>query len=356
MLDTQYPDVDKSSFYPPMAQLSTEILRTIFILIREEQGLRALIDLSSVCRAWRDVAQPVLWSHVVLTNDTLEAFVDNYKDASERLETVRSVTFQVEVITLTLPHFDPDAFALYRLHGFPQNQTLLKAIDRFSTLILPKLTSLDFLSLFVDDPPIIPFQERHRVENAGVQLRIGFRLQTEVLGFLLRNLPASCTSLELDTGSTDWSPGDESHHLCSDICICLIPRDKTYPMPLNLITAGVSGLYDKFDNCVIGDRKDLRRHAEHTVWDETVYGARMPFGVKMARAGATPKPSALLTRREWRRRSKKAMLSWRKEEGRTGVKIRRVIPLDSIDIKYDYSLMSLLPARGDSITSDGRVG
>jgi hypothetical protein len=132
-------------------------------------------------------------------------------------------------------------------------------------------------------------------------------------------------------------------------------EDKTYPMPIRFIIAGVYGVYDKSDNCVIGRYGDIYRHAENTIWSETVYGARMPFGVKMAHAGATPRPPPeLLTRKEWRQRSKKGMLSWRKEEGRTGVRIRRVIPLDGVDVAFDYSLMPLLPARGERVPGDNR--
>jgi hypothetical protein len=48
------------------------------------------------------------------------------------------------------------------------------------------------------------------------------------------------------------------------------------------------------------------------------------------------------------------MLSWRREEGRTGVKIRRVIPLDGVDVDFDLTLMPLLPARGEPIPGDDR--
>lgn len=102
---------------------------------------------------------------------------------------------------------------------------------------------------------------------------------------------------------------------------------------------------------------DLGRHAENTIWEETVYGARMPFGVHTACAGATTRPPPRLsTRKEWRQQSKKVMLSWREEEGRTGVKIRRVIPLKGVDVESDHSLMPLLPGRGEPIPSDDRVG
>ncbi|TIA30284.1 hypothetical protein D6C83_07072 [Aureobasidium pullulans] len=133
-------------------------------------------------------------------------------------------------------------------------------------------------------------------------------------------------------------------------------EDKTYPLPMRYIGDGCHGLYDKSDNCVIGKEEDCIRYAEHTVWDETVYGARLPFGAGIALAGATPKPPPmLLTRKEWRQRSKKGMLSWRKEEGRTGVKIKRVVPLDGVDVKFDYTVMPLLPARGERIPGDDRI-
>jgi hypothetical protein len=132
-------------------------------------------------------------------------------------------------------------------------------------------------------------------------------------------------------------------------------KNKTYPMPQVYIAEAMFGLYDKSDTCIVGAEDDLERHAENTVWDETTYGARMPFGADGAISGATPRcPPLLLTRKEWRQRSKKGMLSWRREEGRAGVKIRRVVPLDGVDVDFDYSLMPLLPARGEPIPGDDR--
>lgn len=496
-----------------MAQLLPEILRTIFILVREEQGLSALTRFSTVSKLWQEVADPVLWSHVVLNNDTLQSFSKNHKSASDKLKTVRSVTLHIQVVAFTYSPSETDRIEPLRLHGCPQTQILQQDIDQFSTFVLPRLEFLDSFSLFVHSHK----EELPEAENNLFVSWLGFRLQTEVLGRLLKSLPASCSSLELDTSGTDWSPEQESHHLCSDIwyilprlrhvklrihnlcsrillrdpsdpngrrnepkiedleprdtgnlvqadrlatlSICLMGRvnagcqfctcpdlqsgldngrrqpwplggggpwvinplqltsnivsayklgcfpaasklevtqqkrtfslgmpgyeedfermdeqelqraelyaspillrdcieDKTYPMPKVFITPGMHGLYDKSDNCVIGSYGDVCRHAENTVWGETVYGARMPFGVKMAHAGATPgPPPQLLTRKEWRQRSKKGMLSWRKEEGRTGVKIRRVIPLDGVDVNFDYPLMPLLPARGERVPGDNR--
>lgn len=39
-----------------------------------------------------------------------------------------------------------------------------------------------------------------------------------------------------------------------------------------------------------------------------------------------------------------------------GVKIRRVIPLDRVDVNFDYSLMPLLPARGEPIPGTDYIG
>ncbi|CAD0088831.1 unnamed protein product [Aureobasidium mustum] len=133
-------------------------------------------------------------------------------------------------------------------------------------------------------------------------------------------------------------------------------EDQTYPMPLRYIISGMSGLYDKSDNCFVGSESELSRHAENTVWEETVYGARMPFRVYTACASATPRPPPkLLTRKEWRQQSKKGILSWRKEEGRAGVKIRRVMPMKGVDVEFDHSLMPLLPGRGEPIPGDDRA-
>jgi hypothetical protein len=495
-----------------MPQLPPDILRAIFVVVREEEGLSTLTKISQVCRLWWEVVEPVLLAHVVLDNDTLAKFIEHHTDASDQLKIVRSVTLHIQVIASLHPsEYDADTFELYKLHGSPKSRTLNQNIGRFSNLILPKLSSLKSFSIFVGAPALDEARQR-------IYHDIGFWLDISVMGHLLRSLPAPCTSLELETSGTDWSSRPESHHLCPDIwsilprfrhiklrihtlcsrillrnpedpgnrrnepdlrelrptdtgnlvqadhlstlSICMVSRasaghgyitcperqvmldrgmdpyhitgggghqtkslplasnlvsahkmgcfpaaskleivqnyqfledypsdeddweawaartaqelqrqelfedatlirdcleDKTYPLPQRYIAEAMHGMYDKSDTCWVGARDDVERHAENTVWDETVYGARMPFRANGALSGATPTPPKLLTRKEWRQRSKKGMLSWRREEGRTGVKIRRVIPLDGVDVDFDLTLMPLLPARGEPIPGDDRV-
>jgi hypothetical protein len=439
-----------------MPQLLPEILRSIFTFVREEQGLRPLTDLSSVCKAWRDVAHSVLWSTVVLDNNTLQKFIESNVNATDKLNGVRSVTLHIQVISsLTTSEDDANTLELYKLHGSPSSRTLNQNIEQFSNSILPKLSSLESFSLFVGAPALD--ETRQRISRFD----IGFWLNISVLGHLLRSLPASCTSLELDTSGTDWSPRPESHHVCSDIwyilprlrhlklrihsscsqillhdptgpddrhedpdlrqlrstdaknlvqadrlstlSICNVTRvnaehgfiscpdlqtrldrgispqlmsgrsgpndkpyslasnlvlthetgrfpaalklefvttswtfsdtwdgeyedqwnemtdqerqraqlygyvmlirdfveNKTYPMPRQYIGKAMFGMYDKSDTCHVGAEDDLDRHAENTVWDETVYGARMPFGANRGFSGATlGPPPLLLTRKE----------------------------------------------------------
>jgi hypothetical protein len=496
-----------------MPQLLPEILRSTFTLIREEQGLRPLTDISCVCKAWRDIAQPVLWSHVVLNNDTLQNLVESDGNEPDKLNAVRSVTLHIQVIALTShrSQYDVDTLESYNLHGSPGTRSLHRSIEKFTNWISPKLTSLLSFSLFVDAPP---------TDEAGYRINHnddGFWLETAILGRLLKSLPTSCTSLELDTSGTDWSPRPESHHLCPDIwyilprfrhvklriytlcsqillhdhkepdcrrnepdlrllqpadtgtlvradhlstlSICMVSRmnagrgsvtcpelqvrldrgmnpmhitgggghqtkppllasnlvsvhqrgcftaalklevvqryqflepdlsdeddlgdwavmtqqeiqrrelyeraillrdcveDNTYPLPVRYIAEAMSGVYDKSDTCWVGAKDDVERHAENTVWGETIYGARMPFGAYGALFGAIQSPPKLLTRKEWRQRSKKGMLSWRREEGRPGVKINRVVALDGVDVEFVQTLMPLLPARGEPIPGDDR--
>jgi hypothetical protein len=496
-----------------MPQLPPEILNAIFIAVREDQGLSTLTKISQVCRLWWEVVEPVLLAHVVLDNDTLAKFTEHRTNASDQLKIVRSVTLHIQAITSSHPsEYDEDTLELYRLHGSPKSRTLNQNIGRFSNLILPKLSSLKSFSIFVDAPALD--EARQRIDP----YEIGFWLDISLLGHLLRCLPASCTSLELETSGLDWSPRPVSHHLCPDIwnilprlrhlklrihtlcsrillhdsedpgnrrnepdlrelrptdtgnlvradhlstlSICIIPRamtghgcltcperqvmldrgmdpyhiggggghqtrppllasnlvsghrmgcfpaalklevvqnyhfledypsdeddlgeratmtqqeiqrlelyerailirdcieDKIYPLPQRYIAEAMHGMYDKSDTCWVGTEDDVECHAENTVWDETIYGARMPFRAGGALSGATSTPPKLLTRKQWRQRSKKGMLSWRREEGRTGVKIRRVIPLDGVDVDFDLTMMPLLPARGEPIPGDDRA-
>jgi hypothetical protein len=439
-----------------MPRLPPDILRAIFIVVREEEGLGTLTNISQVCRLWWEVVEPILLAHVVLDNVTLQKFIENYTNATDKLKIVRSVTLHIQVISsLPLSEYDADTLELYKQHGSPKSRTLNQNIGQFSNRILPKLSSLGSFSVFVDAPALD--EARQRINPYD----IGFWLDISLLGHLLRCLPASCTSLELETSGLDRSPRSVSHHLCpniwdmlprlrhlklrihtlcsrillhdsedpgnrrnepdlrelrptdtgdlvqadhlSTLSICIVPRamaghgcltcperqvmldrgmdpyhisggggyritppllasnlvsghrmgcfpaalklevvqnyqfledypsdeddweawagrtaqelqrqelyedatlirdcleDKTYPLPQRYIAEAMHGMYDKSDTCWVGARDDVERHAENTVWDETVYGARMPFRANGALSGATPTPPKLLTRKE----------------------------------------------------------
>jgi hypothetical protein len=176
-----------------MPQLLPEIFRSIFTFVREEQGLRQLTDISSVCKTWRDIAQPVLWSHVVLDNDTVHRFIDSNVNATDTLNSVRSVTLHIQVISSSTPsEYNANTLELYKLHSSPSSRTLDQNIGQFSNLILPKLSTLESFSLFVDAPAL--GEARQRISRFD----IGSWLNISVLGHLLRGIPASCTSLELE--------------------------------------------------------------------------------------------------------------------------------------------------------------
>jgi hypothetical protein len=199
-----------------MAQLPPDILRAIFIIVREEEGLGTLTKISQVCRLWWEVVEPVLLAHVVLDNDTLAKFTEYRTNASDQLKIVRSVTLHIQVIASLHPsEYDADTLELYKLHGSPKSRTLNQNIGRFSNLILPKLSSLKSFSIFIDAPALDEARQR-------IYHDIGFWLDISVLGHLLRSLPAYCTSLELETSGTDWSP-DLSH------IICVHPSGLFYP-------------------------------------------------------------------------------------------------------------------------------
>ncbi|KAH0370171.1 hypothetical protein KCU65_g2903, partial [Aureobasidium melanogenum] len=191
------------------SNLPPEILHLILCKIREQQGPRALLPSTLVCRNWKEIGYPIFYAHTVLTNYNLACFIDSAVNNPKHLKAIKSLTLRIQAITLPKFVEDAELRESYRRDGLEETRALLDQLRRLAELVLPNASSLNTFSLFVSMPKVA--RRRPRLDF------IGFRIENEVLGQLLRALPTSCVNLEVDTDMSNWSPQKKPHHVCSDL-------------------------------------------------------------------------------------------------------------------------------------------
>ncbi|KEQ66012.1 uncharacterized protein M437DRAFT_63541 [Aureobasidium melanogenum CBS 110374] len=189
--------------------LTPEILQIIFCQLREHYGPKALLPSTLVCQHWRDVGCRTLCSHVVLTNSNLARFLDCAINYPEHLTAIKSLTLEIQATVLPRWIENAGTRESYRKDGLEETKVLLNQLKTVAEMILPNASSLHTFSLFVSMPKIT--RRRPRLDY------IGFRIDNEVLGQLLRALPTSCVNLEVDTDMSNWSSQKKPHHVCSDL-------------------------------------------------------------------------------------------------------------------------------------------
>lgn len=196
------------------AHLIPKILHTIFHQIREQQGPKGLFSSLQVCKHWKDIANQVLYTNLVLRNDDLAPFNDSCIENAELLSATRSLTLHIQATLHPKQIEDRALLESYRKNGFPQTKALETQLLRLGEHVLPRISGLTKFSLFVSVPKVV---ERHDLDF------IGFRIDNKILRVLLQALPQSCVNLEVDTDMSDWSPDDKPPHICADLC-GLLPR------------------------------------------------------------------------------------------------------------------------------------
>ena len=179
-------------------KLPPEILHDILRRVRNSSNksqLPAFAALQTVCRRWHDLAKPILWSDVVLDNNTLPLFLS--KEYNEKYTMVRSLTVRGTVAS--------EIETLYLASNIAIS--FLGNVYELSK-ILPDLTRLERFSLILHDFPV-----------TGVR-----RTRFKQICSLLDRLPKSCTAIEIDAAGKDGRLMT-IHHICESIQK-ILPRMK----------------------------------------------------------------------------------------------------------------------------------
>ena len=187
---------------------------------------RSFLSTILCCRRWRDIARPLYYKDLTLTNRTLPRFARKFTSAANA-QAVHSLSV---AITPDNSHRQPDAkpgtqdfaegLALISREGCLPAQRLWADMEVLATR-LPAMSNLVSFSLAL-------------VPNTVTE---GFFFNRETLGTLVLSLPKSCTALSLDTRGEDRDvPG--TGHLC-DALHTVLPRLEHLRLRLALLCPSV---------------------------------------------------------------------------------------------------------------------
>lgn len=224
-------------------KLPPEILLDILHRVRNsstKSELPKFAALQTVRCQWYDLVAPILWTDIVLNNDTLPLFLSmehapNHEGIRSLTIRVRTIDPQIEEVVRNGGVVDPASFTNVSTEPFWENMRRL--ID-----IVPKMINLKSFSMVFHDFPI--------VEDGW--------FRSEETCCLLESLPKSCIAIEVDTNGLDgWAK--PTPHICQTIQK-ILPRMKHVRLRLGSLC-----------ECIL--LKDLQRppsttpcdSAEHTV-------------------------------------------------------------------------------------------
>ncbi|KAI9798403.1 MAG: hypothetical protein M1833_004797 [Piccolia ochrophora] len=171
-------------------RLPTEVFSNILHQTRYTSTAAAFLPCISVCRHWKEIGETIFWASVVLTHANIAAFLATNLS---HLSLVRSLTVLIEIDPLVKETLSPRETS----EGTRQ---LWRQLGALADLVA-RMVELTTFSLRVVPPSSI------------TPSTYNFYLRRVDLDRLIRSLPETCTSLELDTQGLDQG-SHEMTHLC----------------------------------------------------------------------------------------------------------------------------------------------
>ncbi|KAF2763626.1 hypothetical protein EJ03DRAFT_65562 [Teratosphaeria nubilosa] len=169
----------------PVIRLPPELLRSIFECcnLRPHDLTKCILT----CKIWHDIAQDVLYEHVALNHQNRTRFVGSRGPTTTNSK-IQTLSLQIEDSARRHPY--PVST------GTPATEQLWLDLELLSAR-MKSMTSLKSFSIFRPSCQSVP----------------GFWISYGKLELLLKSLPPSCTSLELDVNASKA----EGVHLCPSI-------------------------------------------------------------------------------------------------------------------------------------------
>ncbi|KAF2471710.1 uncharacterized protein BDR25DRAFT_367473 [Lindgomyces ingoldianus] len=222
----------------PLGRLAIELRLTIFEMVSQDGVVSDLFHAALVCRDWYKICIPILWTNIPVTNENIEPVSRSLNTVSqERCNSIRNLSIRLSPVhkkycdpssTYTLLGLSPiqvspieqswteikNLIPEYELNIHDGNRryddyTCHLIIARLLDVIRRRLHRLQIFSLRSAEPSHNVFEQWQTGSLAHVHIPQSF------LRFLLRALPPSCISLELDDGRPlSFLRGQ---HLCSTL-------------------------------------------------------------------------------------------------------------------------------------------
>ena len=182
-----------------IVKLAPELLTDILLSVRIAVGRKTFAQCLLVCRRWYQLGRPLLWSSIVLTNGSLEPFVNRFEAHSAVCTHIRCLSLQLT--TIWPLHRDgrpwdwPDGVN-------PRTAAQWAHLDRLAMVLRNHMSNLTTFSLVIEKTS----NAERTLDHANTP--DGAWMSGQVLKTLMEALPASCTNLEIDTR------GREDEELC----------------------------------------------------------------------------------------------------------------------------------------------
>ncbi|KAK3170899.1 hypothetical protein OEA41_002983 [Lepraria neglecta] len=203
-------------------KLSPEILTNVLQRVRNSWAKSEANDFAGILTVrhrWHEIAKPILCTDIVLTNTTLPLFLARI--TARDINSIRSLTIIISPLA-----GEKEAAKIPQPHGPtsrdwrrppPLTNGIWRHLRRMAKW-LPIMERLASFSFRVQQPDPRRCSERW--------------LKDKVLKLLLKNLPLSCTGIELDTAG--FGDDDQKVHLC-DTLRDIMPRMKNARLHLDTL-------------------------------------------------------------------------------------------------------------------------
>lgn len=175
----------------PFEKMHIEMLSSLLLEVKMTSGASSLFQCLLCCRTWHDMAIPILYRDILLTNSNLQAFLRRYSASQYPL--LRSSAVTIDPIQPAKTDKNE-----YRIHRYgSQNTTALWHLLQQLTERIASMVKMTTFSLTVSTKTYA----------------CDFWILRSSIAIILKALPEACVTVELDTRDYE-EPTRTPAHLC----------------------------------------------------------------------------------------------------------------------------------------------
>ena len=199
----------------PFERLPNEILSSVLLEVKVDPDASSFLRCLLCCMTWRDMAIPILYRDVLLTESNLSTFVRYFKSSYGPL--LRTLTIAVNPVQPASTDNDEHRVERY---GSQNAQVLWRLLNQLSCDLASMIRMTTFSLTISSD-----------------SYARGFWIPKCTIATIIRALPEACVNLEIDTRDYE-GPAPKPVHLCDDIC-AILPRLQNLRLCLTTICPAI---------------------------------------------------------------------------------------------------------------------